>query len=73
FAHNEASFFLVRLLQNFSAFSFAPDAQPESTRPPESCKMCKDSQATEKIMLGRHLTMFAKGGLWVRMKQIVSG
>ncbi|KAF7343941.1 hypothetical protein MVEN_01682900 [Mycena venus] len=71
FAYNEASFFLVRLLQNFSAFSLAPDAQPESTRPPESWKMCKGSQATEKIMLGRHLTMFAKGGLWVRMKEVV--
>ncbi|KAF7344029.1 hypothetical protein MVEN_01692400 [Mycena venus] len=68
FAYNEASFFLVRLLQSFSAFTLAPDAQPESTRPPESWKACKGTQATEKIMLGRHLTMYAKGGLWVRMQ-----
>ncbi|KAF7343938.1 hypothetical protein MVEN_01682500 [Mycena venus] len=70
FAYNEASFFLVRLLQSFSAFSLAPDAQPKSTRPPESWKTCKGTQATEKIMLGTHVTMFAKGGLWVRMKEV---
>ncbi|KAJ7499687.1 cytochrome P450 monooxygenase pc-2 [Mycena latifolia] len=70
FAYNEASFFLVRLLQNFCEFSLAPDAQPESTRPPASWKECKGTKATEKIMLGVHLTMYAKGGLWVRMKEV---
>ncbi|KAJ7745409.1 hypothetical protein DFH07DRAFT_748985, partial [Mycena maculata] len=71
FAYNEASFFLVRLLQSFSAVSLAPDAQPESSKPPPSWKDCKGRQATEKIMLGTHLTMYAKGGLWVRMKEAV--
>ncbi|KAJ7257543.1 cytochrome P450 [Mycena haematopus] len=71
FAYNEASFFLVRLLQQFTAFTLAPDAQPESTKPPASWKEASGTQATEKIMLGRHLTMFAKGGLWVRMKPVV--
>ncbi|KAF7352323.1 hypothetical protein MVEN_01196000 [Mycena venus] len=72
FALNEASFFLVRLLQNFTGFTLAPDAQPESTKPPASWKTAKGTQATEKIMLARHLTMFAKGGLWVRMKEVVT-
>ncbi|KAJ7667055.1 cytochrome P450 [Mycena rosella] len=67
FAYNEASFFLVRLLQNFCAFSLAPDAQPE--KPPASWKECKGTKATEKIMLGLSLTMYAKGGLWVRMAE----
>ncbi|KAJ7755198.1 cytochrome P450 [Mycena metata] len=70
FAYNEASFFLVRLLQSFTEFSLAPDAQPESTKPPASWKECKGTKATEKITLGTHLTMYAKGGLWVRMKEI---
>ncbi|KAJ7833278.1 cytochrome P450 monooxygenase pc-3 [Mycena leptocephala] len=70
FAYNEASFFLVRLLQNFSEFSLAPDAQPESSKPPPSWQTCKGTQATEKIMLGTHLTMYAKGGLWIRMKEV---
>ncbi|KAF8202796.1 cytochrome P450 [Mycena galopus ATCC 62051] len=70
FAYNETSFFLVRLLQRFSDFSLAPDAQPEETKPPASWKEAKGTQATEKITLDRHLTMFAKGGLWVRMKPV---
>ncbi|KAJ7485211.1 cytochrome P450 [Mycena galericulata] len=69
FAYNEAAFFLVRLLQNFAEFSLAPDAQPESSKPPVSWKDCEGTKATEKIMLGLHLTMYAKGGLWVRMKE----
>ncbi|KAJ7475136.1 cytochrome P450 [Mycena galericulata] len=64
FAYNEASFFLVRLLQNFTEFSLAPDAQPESSKPPASWKDCEGTKAKEKIMLGMHLTMYAKGGLW---------
>ncbi|KAF8160351.1 cytochrome P450 [Mycena galopus ATCC 62051] len=72
FAYNEASFFLVRLLQKFTAFSLAPDAQPESTKPPASWKDINGTQATEKIMLARHLTMFSKGGLWVRMTPVTS-
>ncbi|KAJ7165554.1 cytochrome P450 monooxygenase pc-3 [Mycena crocata] len=72
FAYNSASFFLIRLLQNFGDFSLAPDAQPESTKPPASWKECKGTKATEKIMLGTHLTMYVKGGMWVRMKEVAA-
>ncbi|KAJ7123182.1 cytochrome P450 [Mycena epipterygia] len=70
FAYHEASFFLIRLLQNFSAVSLAPDAQPESTKPPPSWKECKGIKATEKITLGLALNMFVRGGLWIRMKEV---
>ncbi|KAJ7230074.1 cytochrome P450 [Mycena pura] len=72
FAYYEASFFLVRLLQNFSGFSLALDAQPEASKPPASWKNRKGSQATEKIRLGTHLTMYSKGGLWVRMNEVAT-
>jgi len=72
FAYYEASFFLVRLLQNFIGFSLAPDAQPEASKPPASWKNRKGTQATEKIRLGQHLTMYSKGGLWVRMNEVAS-
>ncbi|KAJ7208982.1 cytochrome P450 monooxygenase pc-3 [Mycena pura] len=72
FAYYEASFFLVRLLQNFVGFSLAPDAQPEASKPPASWKNRKGTQATEKIRLGLHLTMYSKGGLWVRMNEVAS-
>ena len=44
----ETSFFLIRLLQRFTGFSLAPDAEPEGTRPPESWK----------VWPGLHLTMY---------------
>ncbi|KAJ6544205.1 cytochrome P450 monooxygenase pc-2 [Mycena capillaripes] len=69
FAYNEASFFLVRLLQNFSDFSLASDAQPMP--PPAYWKERSKPQATEKLYLGIHVTMYVKGGLWVRMKEAV--
>ncbi|KAJ7499692.1 cytochrome P450 monooxygenase pc-3 [Mycena latifolia] len=68
FAYQEASFFLVRLLQKFSAFSLAPDAQPEDTKPPASWKS-STLKGREKITFGASLTMYAKGGLWVRMQE----
>ncbi|KAF7301073.1 hypothetical protein MIND_00671300 [Mycena indigotica] len=70
FAYHEASFFLVRLLQSFTNISLAPDAQPEESKPPESWKMRPGTQANEKIQLGLHLTMYSKGGLWVRMDRL---
>ncbi|KAJ7031177.1 cytochrome P450 [Mycena alexandri] len=68
FAYQESSFFLVRLLQRFSSFTLAPDAQPEDTKPPASWKS-SPLKAKEKITFGTNLTMFARGGLWVRMKE----
>ncbi|KAF8893052.1 cytochrome P450 monooxygenase pc-3 [Infundibulicybe gibba] len=65
FAYHEVSFFLVRLLQQFSRFSLARDAQPESSineRP-------RSDGTYEKVWAGSHLTMFARGGMWVRMQE----
>ncbi|KAK7042912.1 Protein kinase alk2 [Paramarasmius palmivorus] len=67
FAYNEASFFLVRLLQNFSSFSFAADAQDEDCKPPEQWKGAPGTKGRDKIILKAHLTMFVKGGMWIRM------
>ncbi|KAF7331020.1 hypothetical protein MVEN_02442300 [Mycena venus] len=69
FAYHEVSFFLVRLLQNFSTITLAPDAQEDWAKPPASWKDRKGTQATEKIMLGINLTLYVKGGLWVTMKE----
>ncbi|KAJ7031191.1 hypothetical protein C8F04DRAFT_960701, partial [Mycena alexandri] len=48
FAYLESSFFLVRLLQGFSSFTLAPDAQPADTKPPASWKSFP-LKAKEKI------------------------
>ncbi|EDR04959.1 uncharacterized protein LACBIDRAFT_303883 [Laccaria bicolor S238N-H82] len=70
FAYQEASFFLIRLLQQFTGFSLAPVAQPEGTRPPESWKGCAGSKGSTKVWPGLHLTMYVRGGLWVRMDEL---
>lgn len=67
FAYNEASFMIVRLLQNFSSVSLAREAQPPKTIPPESWADVPGRQSIEKVRPGTHLTMFVDGGLWVRL------
>ncbi|TFK35054.1 cytochrome P450 monooxygenase pc-3 [Crucibulum laeve] len=69
FAYHEASFFLVRLLQQFSSFTLAPEAQPEGSIPPASWASIPGSKGTDKIIPTMHLTMYVKGGLWVRMHE----
>ena len=60
FAYQETSFFLIRLLQQFTGFSLAPDAQPEGTRPPESWAGCAGSKGSTKVWPGLHLTMYVR-------------
>lgn len=78
-AYDEASFFMVRLLQTFSEFALAPEAQPEESKPPWKNK--------EKVWFTSHLSLYfrvrtyfcahdctalntrAQGGLWVKVKR----
>ncbi|KAK0184289.1 cytochrome P450 monooxygenase pc-1 [Armillaria mellea] len=70
FAYNEASYYLVRLLQTFASFSFAVDAQPPEGIPPKSwTRSPGTTKGREKIMLGINVTLYAKAGLWVRMEE----
>ncbi|KAG2137150.1 cytochrome P450 [Suillus bovinus] len=66
FAYNEISFFLVRLLQQFSSVSLATDVQ---TLPPAEWAKCSGRKAIEKVIFKSHLTMYAHNGLWVRMEE----
>ncbi|KAF9530383.1 cytochrome P450 [Crepidotus variabilis] len=69
FAYNEASFFLVRLLQNFSGISLALDAQPPETCAPALWAGSAGRKGKEKLRPRAHLTMYLEGGLWVNMKE----
>ncbi|KAJ6590601.1 cytochrome P450 [Mycena vulgaris] len=60
-AYDEASFLLIKLLQSFSEISLAPEAQPLDSVPP-----WKDR---EKVWFTSHVSMYFKGGLWVKMKR----
>jgi cytochrome P450 len=67
FAYNEMSFMFIRLLQNFSSISLDTDAQPPETRIPPSWATAKGRKGMEKVWPKSHLTMYADGGLWVKM------
>lgn len=66
YAYNELTYFLIRLLQQFSSFSLAPEYQPEGSLPPPEWKERKGRQAIEKVWPSHALTLYIKGGLWVR-------
>ncbi|KAJ7641311.1 cytochrome P450 monooxygenase CYP63 [Roridomyces roridus] len=66
YAYNEASYVLVRLLQRFERFELAGECQPAGSEPPKEWKERKGRQRVEKIWPAAALTLFVKGGLWVR-------
>jgi hypothetical protein len=56
------TYFLIRLLQQFSSFSLAPEYQPEGSLPPPEWKERKGRQAIEKIWPSNALTLYVKVG-----------
>ncbi|KAI0663216.1 cytochrome P450 monooxygenase pc-3 [Cubamyces menziesii] len=67
FAYNEMSFFLIRLLQNFSHIELDLSAQPPDARPPSEWASAEGQKGKEKIIPKCHLTLYVHGGLWVKM------
>ncbi|CDO71398.1 hypothetical protein BN946_scf184908.g156 [Trametes cinnabarina] len=69
FAYNEMSFFLIRLLQSFSSVSLDLTAQPPDSLPPAEWKEAPGRKGKEQIFPKSHLTLYANGGLWVKMEE----
>lgn len=70
FAINEASFFVIRLLQAFDDIQFSPESFPPGSLPPaEWREKGRMRKPVEKVQPKAHLTMFLNGGLWVRMRE----
>ncbi|KAI9572475.1 cytochrome P450 [Boletus coccyginus] len=67
FAYHEASYFLIRLLQSFDAFSLDMDTQH---LPPADWAQVKGRKALEKVVMRAHMSLSVKGCLWVRMKEV---
>ncbi|KAJ7267575.1 cytochrome P450 [Mycena haematopus] len=59
--YDQATFFLVKLLQAVSEIALAPEAQPAESVP--------TWKGHEKVWFTSHITMYYKGGLWVKMKR----
>jgi len=67
FAYHEATFYLVRLLQQFTEFTLD---QTNNMKPPADWAGCDGLKGRDKVVPGAHLTMYVKGGLWVKMKEV---
>ncbi|KAI0677048.1 cytochrome P450 monooxygenase pc-3 [Trametes maxima] len=72
FAYNEMSFFMIRLLQNFSSVSLDLTAQPPESLPPAEWKDAPGRKGKEQIFPKSHFTLYVHGGLWVRMDEAES-
>ena len=71
FAYNEASTVIARISQAFKEIRFDMDANPEAKPPPEWASGA-GRKAAEKIWARSHITIYADGGVWVRMKEAES-
>ncbi|KAI0353453.1 cytochrome P450 monooxygenase pc-3 [Trametes cingulata] len=69
FAYNEMSFFIIRLLQNFSSVSLDLTAQPPESLPPPEWKDAPGRKGKEQIFPKSHFTLYVLGGLWVKMEE----
>ncbi|KAF8060193.1 cytochrome P450 monooxygenase pc-1 [Lyophyllum atratum] len=69
FAYNEMSFMIIRLLQQFSSISLDEEACPGGARVPEAWANGVGRKTIERVYPKIHLTMYANGGLWVKMKE----
>ncbi|KAF8960254.1 cytochrome P450 monooxygenase pc-2 [Flammula alnicola] len=66
FAYHEATFYLVRLLQQFTDFTLD---QSNIVQLPAEWASEESINAREKVYPATHLTTYVKGGLWIRMKE----
>jgi hypothetical protein len=60
FALNQASYFIVRLLQRFNTFTLAPDFMPAGSLPPAHWAGMPGRQGVEKIHPAINFTMHSK-------------
>ncbi|KAG6853804.1 hypothetical protein C0991_001254 [Blastosporella zonata] len=60
YAYNEASYFIVRLLQKFDRFTLAPEAQPTGSIPPREWKERSGRQRVEEVWPAAAMTLYIK-------------
>ncbi|KDR74361.1 hypothetical protein GALMADRAFT_250232 [Galerina marginata CBS 339.88] len=69
FAYHETSFFLIRLLQQFSGITHVPAAQPPSSVPPASWKGLEGTKGRDNVKIKTYMTMSAMGGCWLTLEE----
>ena len=68
FAYNEASAIIARIVQAFKSITLDMDSNPEA-KPPVAWATAKGRKAIEKVWVKSHMTIYAKGGVWVKMEE----
>ncbi|KAJ3878017.1 cytochrome P450 monooxygenase pc-1 [Lentinula edodes] len=69
FAYNEMSFFLVRLIQNFTSFTHFPELCPPEFQVPSEWKSFPGRKGIDKFFPKLTLTMYSGGGLWIKAQE----
>ncbi|KAF9563357.1 cytochrome P450 monooxygenase pc-3 [Agrocybe pediades] len=69
FAYHETSFFLIRLLQQFSDIKHVYEAQPPESRPPSTWSADEGTKGKDKIRIKTYMTMSVMGGCWVKLRE----
>jgi hypothetical protein len=69
YAYHEASYFLVRLLQQFDTFTLASDVQPRESLPLLEWKIpgTKGRSAVERVWPGAAMTLYVKVSVYQRI------
>ena len=68
FAYNEASTVIARIVQAFKKIRFDMDSNPEA-KPPVGWAAGTGRKAMEKVWVRSHVTLYANGGVWVKMEE----
>ncbi|KAH7868885.1 cytochrome P450 monooxygenase pc-1 [Lentinula edodes] len=69
FAYNEMSFFLVRLIQNFTSFTHFPELCLPEFQVPSEWKSFSGRKGIDKFFPKMTLTMYSGGGLWIKAQE----
>ncbi|KAJ3503620.1 hypothetical protein NLJ89_g8348 [Agrocybe chaxingu] len=67
FAYHEATFYLVRLLQQFTGFEMDREI---NQAPPAKWASTEDRRKDEQVHPVTHLTLSIVGGFWMRMREL---
>jgi len=68
FAYHEASTFIARIAQSFKSIRLDMDSNPEA-KPPMAWATANGRKAIERVWVKAHVTLYAKGGVWVKMEE----
>jgi hypothetical protein len=63
------SFFLVRLLQNFTSFTHLPELRPPEFEIPKAWKEASGRKGIDNFFPKLTLTMYSGGGLWIKAEE----